>query len=36
MASDAPVGGFTFDLCKRNAFLEAQMGGGALVRSESV
>lgn len=31
MASDAPVGGFTFDLCKRNAFLEAQMGNGAMV-----
>lgn len=26
MASDAPVGGFDFDLCKRNAFLEAQSG----------
>lgn len=31
MASDAPVGGFSFDLCKRNAFLESQMGNGAMV-----
>jgi hypothetical protein len=32
MAADAPIGGFDFDLCKRNAFLEAQAGGGGLVR----
>lgn len=32
MASDTPVGGFDFDLCKRNAFLEGQMSGGAMVR----
>lgn len=31
MASDAPTGGFSFDLCKRNAFLESQMGNGAMV-----
>lgn len=30
MAADAPIGGFDFDLCKRNAFLEAQAGSGAL------
>jgi hypothetical protein len=34
MASDAPVGGFSFDLCKRNAFLESQMGNGAMVSCE--
>jgi len=32
MASDTPIGGFDFDLCKRNAFLEGQMSGGAMVR----
>jgi hypothetical protein len=32
MASDTPIGGFSFDLCKRNAFLEGQMGSGAMVR----